>query len=456
MLARKIMPQVLLNGDHREIDFSPAWENLIRLSPHIISIVRACLALFGGAMFRPAARLRVSALRLWGALAFIALPHLARSAETGYFPAPEKQGGWRSLVAANQRATARQKTAVADKAGIDWDKLSEAWTYCESLRGRHSLLVIRHGWIAGEWHNFTAPLGIASCTKSIAALSIARLCELSDRGLTKQKIGLDDFAWRYLPASWSEAEPARKKIQLRHLLTMTSGLTPHNGPYTREYASVLFAQTVEAPPGTVWAYSSAPVDMLSYIVEAVSGRRMGDFFNEEIGARIGAVPAFFPPISGKGGKPTEPSGGSGGPGGGARFTARELARVGYLLLHDGAWGNGGASQQLIGAARVREFTQDVPGLKRATFREPNFARIVNSNRSYGHLFWTNSTQEPLGAAVPRDTFFMWGWGKQICAVIPSLDLVVVRLGPEAALNDRPDFYAQLFSRIMAAMVPAAP
>jgi hypothetical protein len=45
---------------------------------------------------------------------------------------------------------------------------------------------------------------------------------------------------------------------------------------------------------------------------------------------------------------------------------------------------------------------------------------------------------------------MSGWGKQICAVIPSFDMVVVRLGPNRALNEHPEFYLELFSRIMAA------
>jgi CubicO group peptidase (beta-lactamase class C family) len=361
-----------------------------------------------------------------------------------YFPPPESQGGWHSLVSANAVATPEQKTAVQERTGLDWDKLLEAWTYCTSFEGSHSLLVIRHGWIAAEWHNFTQPRGIASCTKSVTGIAVARLFDMSDRGLLKKKIGLDDFVYRYVPASWGDDEPARRKIQLRHLLTMTSGLTPYDGPYKDDYETQVFAQHVEAPPGTVWAYASVPVDLLSYVIEDATGRTLGEFFNDEIGSAIGASPVTFPSFSGH-------SGGSGGPGGGARFTARELARVGYLLLHRGAWEQNGLAQQVISTARVAQFTQWAPFLENTTWRQPNFAFEPNANRYYGQLFWTNRTQQGLGPRVPRDAFYMSGWGKQICAVIPSLEMVVVRLGGNRTLNDHSEFYHELFSRVMAAV-----
>jgi CubicO group peptidase (beta-lactamase class C family) len=362
-----------------------------------------------------------------------------------YFPPPESKVGWRSLVSANAAPTSEQKLAVRDKTGFDWDKLVAAWSYATNFAGPHSVLVIRNGWIAAEWHNFNNPRGIASCTKSISALAMARLFDLSERGLTKKKISLDDFAWKFLPSSWSDAEPARKKIQMRHLLTMASGLTPYDGPYKEDYEANVFAQRVEAPPGTVWAYASVPVDLLSYIVEDVTGHMLGDFFNDEIGAPIGAARVAFPGFSGH-------SGGSGGPGGGAQFTARDLARIGYLLLHRGAWERDGHLEQIISTDRVAQFTHWAPTLENTKWRQPNFAFEPNANQYYGYLFWNNRTGQGLGSAVPRDACYMSGWGRQICAVIPSLDMVVVRLGGNRTLNEHPEFYPEFFSRVMAAVV----
>lgn len=360
-----------------------------------------------------------------------------------YFPPPEGQGGWRALVPANTAASPGQKAAIRQHTGLDWNKLFDAWTYCTSFSGPHSMLVIRHGWITAEWHNFTQPRGIASCTKSITGLTMAKVFDMSDRGLLKKTIGLDDFAYRYVPPSWGQSEAPRQKIQIRHMLTMTSGLTPYDGPYKDDYETQVFAQRVEVPPGTVWAYASAPVDLLSFAIEDVTGRTLGDFFNDEIGSAIGASRVTFPAFS-------DHSGGSGGPGGGAQFRTRDLARVGYLLLHRGAWEHDGSVRQVIGAERVAQFTQWAPVLKDTNWRQPNFAFEPNANNYYGYLFWTNRTQQGLGSAVPRDAFYMSGWGKQICAVIPSLDMVVIRLGPNRTLNEHAEFYPEFFLRIMAA------
>ncbi len=365
------------------------------------------------------------------------------SAAEDYFPPSEEEGGWRALVPANAMPTPEQRAVIRERVGLDWDKLLDAWTYCTSFGGSHSLLVVRHGWVVAEWHNFTQPRGIASCTKSITALVMARLLDLNERRLLEKSISLDDFAHRYVPPSWGESEPARRNIRLRHLLTMTSGLTPYDGPYRDDYEKQVFAQRVESSPGTVWAYASVPVDLLTYVVEDVTGRLLGDFFNDEIGSAIGAARVAFPTFSGH-------SGGSGGPGGGARFTARDLARVGYLLLHHGVWTRDGLVRQVIEAERVAQFTQWVPSLEGAEWRQPNFAFEANANQYYGYLFWTNRTQQGPGPAVPRDAFYMSGWGKQICAVIPSLDMVVVRLGGNRALNEHPEFYPELFVRVIAA------
>lgn len=123
-----------------------------------------------------------------------------------------------------------------------------------------------------------------------------------------------------------------------------------------------------------------------------------------------------------------------------------------MLLHDGRWEPDSRPKQIVSAERVTEFTRNADFLETATFREPNYAGEKNSNLNYGYLFWNNSRQSRLGAAVPPDAYFMSGWGKQCCVVIPSLDMVVVRLGPMRELNTQPEYYEELFSRIMEAVI----
>lgn len=364
--------------------------------------------------------------------------------DTVYYPPSESEGGWRSLISPNDTPTTEERQKIIQTAGLDWDKLYEAWKYCESFGGPNSLLLIRHGWIVGEWYNFTEPRGIASCTKSLTGLAMAKLFDLGDAGELTKHIDIDDEAWKFLPSKWIEAEPERKHIRIRNMLTMTSGLTPYDGPYEADYEEKVFAQTVESPPGTVWAYASVPVDMLSLVIENVSGQKMGDFFNKYINNAIGTAPIEW-------GKFGSHTGGSGGPGGGTRFPARELARVGYLVLHNGAWERDGQREQVISEMRIKEFTRKASWLEGTKWRQPNFAFEPQANRYYGCLWWNNSTGQALGESVPRDVVYMSGWGKQACFVVPSLDMVVVRLGPNRILNEYPEFYHELWERLMKAV-----
>ena len=49
------------------------------------------------------------------------------------------------------------------------------------------------------------------------------------------------------------------------------------------------------------------------------------------------------------------------------------------------------------------------------------------NPAYGLTWWTNE-QGALWEAVPQDAFAAMGYNTNLCCVIPSLDLVIVRIG----------------------------
>jgi len=87
-------------------------------------------------------------------------------------------------------------------------------------------------------------------------------------------------------------------------------------------------------------------------------------------------------------------------------TARSWARLGLLYLREGVW----LGQRLLPAEFVHFVSTPAP-----TWEEP----------VYGGLFWLNRAGR---APVPRDAFWMGGDGDQRVTIVPSLDLVVVRLG----------------------------
>ena len=85
-----------------------------------------------------------------------------------------------------------------------------------------------------------------------------------------------------------------------------------------------------------------------------------------------------------------------------------MLRWGYMLLHDGRWGD----RQIAPAEYVREAT-------RTSRYNPHYS-------ASGLLFQLNSADETV--AAPADAFWMRGAGGFAIYVVPSLDLVVWKMG----------------------------
>jgi CubicO group peptidase (beta-lactamase class C family) len=89
--------------------------------------------------------------------------------------------------------------------------------------------------------------------------------------------------------------------------------------------------------------------------------------------------------------------------------ARDWARLGNLYLQDGVW-NG---QRILPRGFVKFVSTLAP------------AWVADGRPIYGGFFWINGD----GALpVPKNTYYMAGAGGQYTMIIPSHELVVVRLG----------------------------
>jgi CubicO group peptidase (beta-lactamase class C family) len=87
-------------------------------------------------------------------------------------------------------------------------------------------------------------------------------------------------------------------------------------------------------------------------------------------------------------------------------TARNWARIGLLYLNDGVW-NG---ERLLPEGFVRFVSTPAPAWRDST---------------YGGMVWVNARGQ---ANVPRDAFMFRGAGGQETYVVPSREMVVVRMG----------------------------
>ena len=134
-----------------------------------------------------------------------------------------------------------------------------------------------------------------SCSKVITCTAIMQLVE-------KDLIRLDDAVYEYLPEfrnmkkmADGRLEAVKTTMTIRHLLTMTAGLTYDTESEnlrrgiretggrmpTREAMKFLACDPLSFEPGASWQYSLCH-DVLAAVAEVVSGRRFGLLVKEKI------------------------------------------------------------------------------------------------------------------------------------------------------------------------------
>jgi len=182
--------------------------------------------------------------------------------------------------------------------------------------------------------------------------------------------------------------------------------------------------TLVAEPGETWDYSDPAMAHLALAFANITGKEMSQYIGERILDPVGIEKLSW-----------DVQGGSGSIGPhtnahtGIHLSARELARFGYLMLRKGKWDD----QQLIPVDWVDMATKTSQPL----------------NPHYGYTWWVN-TQGTLWPALPTDAFAALGYRSNGCYVVPSLDLVVARVGTGPSTWDDRD----LISGVVDAVVPS--
>jgi CubicO group peptidase (beta-lactamase class C family) len=318
------------------------------------------------------------------------------------------------------------ESVTPESLGWNVAALEDACRFVENTNGK-SFLILQNGRIAVERYWTEAGVRhsqyIMSSGKSITAFLVGIAVE-------QKKLQLDQPASEFLGVGWSKATPAQERaIQIRHLLQMTSGLNPQ-----LEY---------EGPPGTIWRYNTDAYQQLHPLLEKAVGTSMQEFSKRTLFEPMGMANSMF------------------------RFhsfvmNARDMGRFGLVIQAQGTWDGRPIMQD-------REF----------------FDAMLNSsqtlNRAYGYLWWLNGRESfrvvgaqraaqrgprpgPLVPAAPQDMVSANGRGGQRIYVVPSLGLVVVRLGENPAVRLRgvqaaeadgtqSKFDNQLWEKLMAAIQP---
>ncbi len=277
-----------------------------------------------------------------------------------------------------------------------------------------ALVVVWRGRLIGERYGpgitVTTPLESWSMGKSITATLIGLLV----------RDGVYDLQAPAPIPEWQSPGDPRAAIRLADLLQMSSGLKIRapldpdydpQGPYpdhvylyTGPVDLFRFAATrpLQWPPGRVGRYRNTEPVLANYLVRLAVERRGEDYLSHPQRAlfdRIG-IRTLVLETDAFGNFLTQ---------GYEYASARDWARLGLLYLQDGIW-NG---ERLLPEEFIRFVRTLAP------------AWAADGRPIYGGFFWLNGD----GAyPVPRESYYMAGAGGQVTMIVPSHDLVVVRLG----------------------------
>ncbi len=226
----------------------------------------------------------------------------------------------------------------------------------------------------------------------------------------EQYLSIYDTSSHYLGLGWTDCSPEQeRKITIKHQLTMTSGLDDGvPDPYCTLDTCLQYLENA----GERWAYHNAPYTLLDQIIENATGVTLNQYMTQKVKNQTGISGLFVPS----------------GYNNVFYSTARSMARFGLLILNKGKW------DQTIILSDTNYYNEMV-----------NTSQTLN--QSYGYLWWLNGKSSfmipqsqfvfPgfLSPHAPADMFAAMGKNGQFINVIPSENIVWIRLGDSPENTD---------------------
>jgi CubicO group peptidase (beta-lactamase class C family) len=297
--------------------------------------------------------------------------------------------------------------------GNNWDTLSpSALNWCQPridslyqyLQDRHTkgFIILKDGKIVLEKYFGSYTVDSihywASAGKSLTAF-------LTGVAQEKGFVNIQSPVSQYLGSGWTSAPAAKESlITLRHLLTMTSGLDDSPPLPCDVNDSSKACLNYLADAGTRWAYHSGAYKHLQDVISVTSGMSYNAFTTNFLSSKIGMVGLWYDAVF--------------------YSKTRGMARFGLLTLSKGIWNNDTILKDTAYISAMSNTSQ-------------------NLNNSYGYLWWLNGKSSfmipqlqvvfpgMLLPAAPPDLFAALGKNDQKIYVVPSENLVVVRMGDSA-------------------------
>ena len=329
-----------------------------------------------------------------------------------YFPPPDAEGGWRTVADAS---------AMRAAAGMDKVKLDQAYEQAQRCCQNGGLLVVRHGYLVLERYwgrgNRMANPDMASTGKAFTSIACGIMLEEKHAQIPD---GLDQkvFTPAYLPEAFPLDDPRRADITLGQLLCMTGGyhgegtapgvvngavvpLKPVPGQDLKDLDLSSLHTVLWTNPGAGYSYSSPEPHIASMVLRRVTGMELKDYINERIGKPLGWGAWNYCLFRGAITLPHANGAGS------IALHATDAMRFAYLLLHQGRW----KEKQIVPSDYVEKCGKPSPYNPHCPFS------LMFENNSDGHV-----------AGAPKDAYWKSGAGGFCLYVVPSLDLVLYKMG----------------------------
>jgi CubicO group peptidase (beta-lactamase class C family) len=293
------------------------------------------------------------------------------------------------------------------------------------LRGSplHAVVIARHGKLVfeqyfsgvdqpwgkpeGEYdYDATTKHDMRSASKSVVSLLVGIAI---DRRLIAS---VNEPVVKFFPDLSALKTPGWDDITVRHLLTMTSGMPwdellpwtdpnndePHLG-FEPDPIRYVLSKPIAAPPDTAWVYNGGGTELLGAIVARTSGKALDAFAREYLFQPLDIADFEWKAY---------PRNGKIAAAAGLRLRPRDAAKIGQLLLSDGAW-NG---RQIVPPDWIMKSI--VPRFQAVGY--------FGGTLFYGYQWW-------MGRSLSNRKEVKWmaafGWGGQRFFVLPDLDIVVM-------------------------------
>ena len=299
--------------------------------------------------------------------------------------------------------TSDWRTSTPEEQGLDSSIILAMLSEIQNTDlGIDSILIVRHGYLVTEVYfpPYSQELKhpIFSMTKSVTSAMVGKAIQAGSVPGTQQKV-LELFP----EIARDATDPRVGEITIEHLLTMSAGYNTTTMPnlYGKDASfdtvrHILTYDSVLYPPGTTFFYDSGLPHLLSAIVQQCTGMSLQAYTDQELFQPLGITNSSWS---------SDPAGITTGSTGLA-LRPRDLAKFGYLYLHQGQWeGNQLLPKDWIAASSSKHI--ETKGLMNAA-----------EDDGYGYLWWVNS----FGG------YSAHGFGGQFIFVLPKLDMLVVFTG----------------------------